>query len=95
MHYPHSPHRSNYFTSFRRGDWKVVYHYFPSKASEDSHYQLFNLVEDPFESTNLAASQPKQLRSMMQDLAASLLACDAQYPVDKDDGVTPLAPKVP
>ena len=50
MHYPHSPHRSDYFTCYRQGDWKVIYHYFPSEASENSHYQLYNLAEDPFES---------------------------------------------
>ena len=45
MHYPHSPHRSDYFTCIADGDWKVIYHYFPSEVSEDSHYQLFNLAE--------------------------------------------------
>ena len=29
MHYPHGPHRSNYFTVWRNGAWKVVYHYTP------------------------------------------------------------------
>jgi arylsulfatase A-like enzyme len=95
MHYPHSPHRSNYFTCYRRGDWKVIYHYFPSKASEGSHYQLYNLAEDPFESQNLAASNPDQLRLMMRDLIASLEEHDALYPVDKEDGTTPLKPKMP
>jgi len=95
MHYPHSPHRSDYFTVYRRGDWKVIYHYFPSKASEDSHYQLYNLAADPFESTNLAASQPAELRRMMQGLIASLEQHNALYPVDKTDGTTPQRPKLP
>ncbi len=34
MHYPHGPHRSNYFTTYRDQAWKVIYHYFPSQASE-------------------------------------------------------------
>ena len=63
-----APHRSDYFTCYRDGDWKVIYHYFPSEASENSHYQLFNLADDPFEQTNLAASQPDELRRMMQGL---------------------------
>ena len=95
MHYPHSPHRSDYFTCYRHGDWKVIYHFFPSKASEDSHYQLYNLAEDPFESKNLATSKPYQLRQMMQGLIASLEQHDALYPVDKKDGATPLKPKLP
>jgi len=95
MHYPHSPHRSDYFTCYRRGDWKVVYHYFPSPASEGSHYQLYNLAADPFESQNLAASQPDQLRRMMEGLIAALEKHGAVYPMDKTDGVTPLKPKLP
>ncbi len=94
MHYPHAPHRSDYFTVYRDGDWKVIYHFFPSKASEDSHYQLFNLAADPFEQQNLAAAQPAELRRMMQGLSASLEQHHALYPVDKD-GVTPLKPKLP
>jgi arylsulfatase A-like enzyme len=95
MHYPHSPHRSDYFTVYRRSGWKVIYHYFPSPASEDLHYQLYNLAGDPFESTNLAASHPAELRRMMQGLIASLAQHNALYPVDKTDGTTPRQPKLP
>ncbi|MCX8035615.1 MAG: sulfatase [Candidatus Sumerlaeia bacterium] len=94
MHYPHSPHRTDYFTVYRRGEWKVIYHYFPSEVSENSHYQLFNLAKDPFEQKNLAASEPAQLRRMMEGLIAGLEKQNAVYPVDKD-GTTPLKPKLP
>jgi arylsulfatase A-like enzyme len=95
MHYPHAPHRSNYFTCYREGDWKVIYHYYPSKASEDSHYQLYNLADDPFESQNLAAARPEQLRRMVSGLIAELEHHDAVYPVAKSDGKTPLRPELP
>ncbi len=95
MHYPHSPHRSDYFTVYRDGDWKVIYHYFPSKASEDSHYQLYNLAVDPFESKNLAPSEPDQLRRMMQGLIVGLDRHHALLPVDKADDTTPLKPLLP
>jgi arylsulfatase A-like enzyme len=95
MNYPHAPHRSDYFTCYRNGDWKVIYHYYPSEASENSHYQLFNLADDPFEQKNVAATNPDQLRKMMQGLIAGLEQHDAQYPVDKADGVTPLKPQLP
>ncbi len=95
MNYPHSPHRSNYFTCYRSGDWKVIYHYFPSKDSDDSHYQLFNLADDPFESNNVAASKPDQLRLMMQGLIASMEQHSALYPVDEKNGTTPLKPILP
>lgn len=93
MHYPHSPHRSEYFTVYRDGDWKVIYHYFPSEASEGGHYQLYDLANDPFESKNLAGTKPQQLRRMMTGLIASLERHDAQYPVDDQDH--PIMPKLP
>ncbi|MDA1018513.1 MAG: sulfatase [Planctomycetota bacterium] len=95
MHYPHSPHRSDYFTSYRNGNWKVIYHYFPSPASEGAHYQLYDLAEDPFESSNLAGSKPDKLRGMVQGLITGLEKHGALYPVDKKDGSTPLPPKLP
>jgi len=94
MHYPHAPHRTDYFTTYRHGDWKVIYHYFPSEVSENSHYQLFNLAKDPFEQKNLATAEPVQLRRLMQGLIADLEKQGAVYPVDKAGGV-PLKPKVP
>lgn len=94
MHYPHAPHRSNYWTSLREGDWKVIYHYFPSAASEDAHYQLYNLAADPFEQQNLATTEPNELRRMMQRLVAALEAHDALYPISAD-GTTTVRPEVP
>jgi arylsulfatase A-like enzyme len=95
MHYPHAPHRSDYFTVYRDGDWKVIYHYVPSKASGGSHYQLYNLAKDPFESTDLAKAEPETLRHMMEGLIQSLEACDAVYPVDPKDKTTPQPPQLP
>lgn len=94
MHYPHAPHRSDYFTSYRKGDWKVIYHYYPSAQSSGAHYQLFNLAQDPSESTNLADSQPDRLRDMMQNLLAATQAAGAQYPLDSDNQ-QPLLPQLP
>lgn len=94
MHYPHSPHRTDYFTVYRRGDWKVIYHYFPSAVSENSHYQLFNLAKDPFEQKNLAPSEPAELHRLMQGLIAAMETQNALYPVDQD-GTTPLKPRLP
>ncbi|MCI0457081.1 MAG: sulfatase, partial [Gemmataceae bacterium] len=93
MHYPHAPHRSDYWTSYRAGDWKVIYHYFRSAASEQSHYQLFDLKADPFEQNNLAMKNPDDLRRMMRGLITALEQHHALYPVDKDR--QPLKPKLP
>jgi arylsulfatase A-like enzyme len=94
MHYPHAPHRSDYFTVFRDGPWKVIYHYFPSAASENSHFQLYNLADDPFEQTNLAASHPAELQRMMRGLISALEHHHAVYPVDETAAAT-VKPKLP
>ena len=99
MHYPHGPHRSSYWTSWRDGDWKVIYHTFPDTKNTGGSiqsrgtYQLFNLAEDPFESTNLTSSSPEKLGSMMKGLIAQLEAHEASYPID-DEGKE-LRPKMP
>lgn len=100
MHYPHGKHRSNYFTTWRDGDWKVIYHTLPKIPTTGNHiqfeggnYQLFNLAEDPFESTNLADSKPEELKRMMGGLIGQLEAHEAVYPVD-DEGKE-LRPKLP
>ena len=94
MHYPHSPHRTDYFTTYRNGDWKVIYHYFPTEVSEGSHYQLFNLKADPFEQKNVATTEPVELKRLMLGLIAGLEKQGAVYPVDKASGGT-LKPQLP
>lgn len=94
MHYPHAPHRSDYWTSYRDGKWKVIYHYFPSEASEGGHYQLFDLSNDPFEQQNLAKSAQAELQRMMKGLATALEAHGAVYPLDAPGGI-PVKPIVP
>lgn len=94
MHYPHSPHRSDYFTVYRHDDWKVIYHYIPTEASNGSHYQLFNLANDPFEQHDLAESTPDELRRMMRELVDQLETEQAVYPVSPDR-TTVLEPVLP
>ena len=73
MHFPHK-HRSSYFTSFRDGDWKIIYHYRPNDNPAKTQYELFNLVTDPYENENLAERKPKVLKRMMESLVTSLKA---------------------
>lgn len=94
MHYPHSPHRTEYFTTYRDGDWKVIYHYFPTQVSGGSHYQLYHLKDDPFEQNDLAATNPAELKRLMQDLITGLEAQHAVYPVDQATKA-PVKPKLP
>lgn len=73
-HFPHK-HRSSYFTSFVKQDWKIVYHFF-----EEDPYELYDLKKDPFESHNLAERNPEKLHRMMKALAEDLKAKNAFYP---------------
>lgn len=91
MHYPHGTHRSNYFTVWRDGDWKVIYHALPMEKTtggaiqfKDGNYELFNLRDDPFESTNLVTTRPNELNRMMKGLIEQLNLHEAVYPVDGD-----------
>jgi len=83
MHFPHK-HRSSYFTSFRKGDWKIIYHYFNNK-----HYELYNLKSDPYENKNLANTNPEQVKVLMVAMKKQLSAEDAQYPVKNGKAVLP------
>jgi len=100
MHYPHARHRSNYFTVWRDGDWKVIYHTLPEVPTtggriqfKGGHYQLFNLADDPFEQTNLADRHPEKLNEMMQGLKSAMTTDNALYPVSQQG--EPLKPELP
>ncbi|XZE33046.1 sulfatase [Pirellulaceae bacterium SH501] len=84
MHYPHSPHRSDYWSSLREGEWKVIYHYFPSDPSGGSHYQLFHLANDPYEQSDLSRSKPVELKRMTSRLAEELVRHQALFPTSPD-----------
>ena len=96
MHYPHAVHRSNYFTTWREKDWKVIYHTLPEIPTtggriqfSDGHYELYHLGEDPYESHNLAKEKPEKLRSMMESMIDQLKAMNAVYPVDPSGQALP------
>ncbi len=82
MHFPHA-HRGSYFTTFRKGDWKLIYHYNP-ETPENPDCVLYNLANDPIESTNLAQAEPQKLKEMLTAMVERLDKEGALYPVDKD-----------
>lgn len=91
MHFPHS-HRSSYYTVYRLGDWKLIYHYTKPEAER---YELFHLAEDPAEAENLAKAQPADLTRMVAAMSKALEEAGAQYPVAKDNPDKELKPIVP
>lgn len=78
-HFPHE-HRSSYFTSFKKGDTKVIYHY-PTEGP--LAYELYDLSKDPFESTNLADTEPDLLTYMIESMVKEMTKMNAQLP-EKD-----------
>ena len=75
-HFPHS-HRSSYFTSLVKSEWKIIYHY---QIEDQPRYELFNLKKDPFETTNLVDKNLEQLNIIMQVLSDEMNNKKALYP---------------
>jgi arylsulfatase A-like enzyme len=79
-HMPHE-HRSNYFTCFRDGDWKIIYRYHieESIANGETHedagynsFELYNLADDPRETNDLASVQTEKMLTMARAMAQEL-----------------------
>lgn len=78
-HMPHE-HRSNYFSCFRDGDWKVIYRYHIEEAiaggetadSRFNSFELYNLYDDPRETNDLSSVQPGKLLAMARAMAREL-----------------------
>ncbi|MEK9983839.1 MAG: sulfatase [Opitutae bacterium] len=85
-HFPHS-HRSSYFTSYRKGDWKLIYRY-----KGKSKYVLYDLSRDPFEKRNLAEDEPEKLKQMTKGMIAQLETENALYPVEGESMLMPILP---
>ena len=92
MHFPHD-HRSAYFTSYRLGDWKLIYHYQPKDKGGEARCELFNLKNDLSESKNLANQTPAELKRMIAAMASELEKQNALYPISNDgDAIKPKLP---
>lgn len=90
MHYPHE-HRGNYFTTYRKGDWKIIYYYNPQTGVPA--YKLYNLKEDPYEKNDLSRSKKDILKKMCSMMYDRLQIEAAVYPQDKNGNeLTPVIP---
>ena len=86
MHFPHGEHRANYFTTYRKGDWKLIYYYNPDTTGEPS-WKLYNLKDDPYETTDLSENNPEMVASMIELMKERLTEEKALYPINKDKGI--------
>lgn len=74
-HYPHyHGSGSKPATAIRRGAWKLVHNY------ESDSWELFNLVSDPAEQTNVAARYPERLSIMRRELERLVATTAAKLP---------------
>ncbi|WP_340111134.1 sulfatase [Maribellus mangrovi] len=79
-HYPHY-HGSAWTpgSAIRKGDWKLVLFY------EDDHVELYNLANDPGESTNITEQNPEKVSELQKLLEVHLNETNAQFPVPNHD----------
>ena len=67
-------------SAIRLGNWKLIY-YHESQACE-----LFDLIDDLGEQTNLAEQHPLVRDRLASELARYLLAVKAQMPIEESTG---------
>ena len=77
-HYPHY-HRTKPYGAIRLDDWKLI------EFFEEGNLELYNLQEDPNETSNLAASHPEKAEELLKQLKAWRKSVDAQMPTPNPD----------
>ncbi len=82
--------RSDFFTTYHEGDWKIIYGYTHKPDNKKKNiplgaYELYNLSTDPHEAKDLASTNPKQLMHMARAMKAELKRRNAPYPTLKSD----------
>ena len=68
VHQPNS-HDSPFFTSYRRDDYKLIYHYYEDPADQ---FELYNLANDRNESNDLASTHPELVLELAREMAQAL-----------------------
>lgn len=74
FHYPHYYPTTTPVGAIRAGDWKLLEYF------EDESLELYNLAEDPGESSNLAEQQPQRAAAMLSELRSWREETNASMP---------------
>ena len=82
-HFPHGP---EYYTSYRKGNWKLIYNYFPemNNGGEEIRYELYDLEADPGESGNIANTRVDIVEDLMKEMRKYLHSKNALFPIDSE-----------
>ena len=83
MHFPHGEHRCNYFTTYRKGKWKLIYYYNP-ETPDKPEFKLYDLKKDPFEKNELSERRQYKAQKMIKLMTERLEYEKALFPVDAD-----------
>ena len=87
-HYPHYGNQGGEpSTIIRSGDWKLIHYY------EDGRDELYNLVDDPSEQSDVAAKQPKIAKKLRAKIDAWLKETGAKLPWENPNYDAELAAK--
>jgi len=79
-HYPHYSNQGGAPSgAVRDGDWKLIEWY------EDGALELYNLAQDPGETTNLATKEPARAKTLQQELHAWRTTVKATMPTPNPD----------
>jgi arylsulfatase A-like enzyme len=74
-HYPHYGNQGGEPSSIiTENDWKLIFYH------EDGRSELYQIVDDPAEQHDVAASHPDKVKALWQKLDAWLKATDARFP---------------
>jgi arylsulfatase A len=75
FHYPHYYETTSPVSAIRSGEWKLLEYF------EDGRVELYNLVSDPGEKTDLSASQAERTAALRSKLRAWRASVNARLPV--------------
>lgn len=79
-HFPHARHNNTFYTSFIKGDWKLIYQY------EPGDWQLYHLAEDIGEQHDLVRAEPERALEMARCMIQRLEDRGALFPLDAQTG---------
>lgn len=83
-HYPHYHPDAEFLGSIRKGDWKLIENFNSSMYHKTGAFELYNLLTDPKESTNLLETNPEKAAELYANLQTWRSETSAQMPRTKN-----------